>query len=270
MGELISVIINVYNGEKFIKKCLDCIINQTYKNLEILIINDGSTDKTLSICEEYKDERIRIINQENIGLALARNVGIDNASGEYVYFIDVDDWIEKDVIEYFYILCKKYNTKIATCRPIDVYDYNIIVNNKKEKVKVISDVEMLKKILFDIDRGTAIWNKLMKRELFENLRFEDKIINDVRFTYKIIINAKKIAYSNQIKYFYLRHEQSVTSVRKNDLARLIDLYETIIERYNYIKNIYPEFKENEIGLIRMIFILYIRNNYEILLKKSLK
>ena len=83
MKDLITVIINVYNGEKYIKKCLDSVIKQTYKNLEILIINDGSTDKTLNILKKYKDSRIRIINQDNIGLSLSRNVGIDNAKGKY-------------------------------------------------------------------------------------------------------------------------------------------------------------------------------------------
>ena len=80
MKELITVIINVYNGEKFLKKCIDSVINQTYKNLEIIIVNDGSTDNTLNICKEYKDDRIKIINQENMGLSLARNVGIDNSN----------------------------------------------------------------------------------------------------------------------------------------------------------------------------------------------
>ena len=121
MEELITIIINVYNGENFIKKCLESVINQTYKNLEILIINDGSTDNTLRICESYEDERIRIINQENMGLSLARNVGIDEAKGEYLYFIDCDDFVEYDVIEYLYNLCKKYNTLMATCQPITVY-----------------------------------------------------------------------------------------------------------------------------------------------------
>ena len=95
MNKLISIIINVYNGEKYIKKCLDSVINQTYKNLEILIINDGSTDKTLEICKKYKDERIKIITTENQGLSFSRNVGIDNAGGEYLYFVDADDFIRE-------------------------------------------------------------------------------------------------------------------------------------------------------------------------------
>lgn len=263
MGELISVIINVYNGEKFIEKCLDCIINQTYKNLDILIVNDGSTDNTLKICENYKDDRIRIITQGNMGLSKARNVGIENAKGEYLYFIDVDDWIELDTIEYLYNLCKKYNTKMSTCRPIDVYDYNIKVVNKPEEIKVVSSLDMLKKVLLAVDRAVTIWNKLIKKELFETIRFEDRIINDVTVTYKLMIEADKTAYSNQIKYYYLRHKNAVTSKEKENAKRSIDNYKVSIDRYNYIKNLYPDFIYNDIGMIRVITMLYLRDNKEL-------
>ena len=123
MKDLISVIINVYNGEKYINKCLDCIVNQTYSNLEILIINDGSNDKTLKLCKKYKDSRIKIITTKHLGLSLSRNVGLDKARGKYIYFIDVDDFIELDTIEYLYSLCIKYKASISTCRSLDVYNY---------------------------------------------------------------------------------------------------------------------------------------------------
>lgn len=257
MEDLISVIINVYNGEKFIGKCLDCIINQTYKNLDILVINDGSTDGTLEVCESYKDERIRIINQENMGLALSRNVGIDNAIGEFIYFVDVDDWVENDVIEHLYSLCKKYNTKMSSCKCLDVYDYDSVIINHKEKVDVISSEEMLKKILLGVDRAVTLWNKLYKKEIFDGIRFEKRPINDVTVTYKLAIAAEKIAYSNQIKYYYLRHRNAITSKEKNNTVRSIDHYNAAIERYNYINKIFPGFKENNIGLIRVLVMLYL-------------
>ena len=187
MNELISVIINVFNGEKYIKKCLDSVINQTYKNLEILIINDGSTDNTLNICESYKDERIKIISQENIGISRSRNVGIDNSNGNYLYFVDVDDFISPDTIEYLYNLIQKYDVPIATCNSIDIYDYNIAIKNEKENTYIISAKEMLKRILFVSDRSGNIWNKLMKKELINSLRFENRIISDVAVVYKIIL-----------------------------------------------------------------------------------
>ncbi len=254
MDDLISVIINVYNGENFIGKCLDSIINQTYKNLEILIINDGSTDNTKDICESYKDKRIRIINQQNMGLSLARNVGIDNAKGEYLYFVDVDDFVEKDVIEYLYNMCKKYGTLMASCRAMDIYDYNYIVNNSKEEINVITNIDMLKKILLSKERAGNFWNKLIKKEVFDNIRFENRQINDVVVVYKLVLTTEKIAYSNQIKYYYLIRKGSITGIRNE--KRSIDLYKAVVERYNYIKNIYPNLIENEICLISKIMMLY--------------
>ena len=109
--QMISVILNVFNGEKYIKKCLESIINQTYKDIEIVIVNDGSTDDTKKIIESYKDKRIKLINQENMGLSLSRNVGIDNSKGDYLYFVDVDDYLEKDALEYLYNLMIKYDAE---------------------------------------------------------------------------------------------------------------------------------------------------------------
>ena len=149
MKDLISIIINVYNGEKYIDRCLDIVINQTYKNLEILIINDGSVDNTLKLCKKYKDKRIKIITTENQGLSLSRNVGLDNATGKYIYFLDVDDYIEKDTIEYLYKLSKKYKSKFVMSKSLDIRDYNFTYKNKPEKIKFISKEDMLSDIVLE-------------------------------------------------------------------------------------------------------------------------
>ena len=260
MKDLVTVIINVYNGEKFINKCLDSIINQTYKDLEILIINDGSTDNTLNIIKKYKDKRIRVISTENKGLSLSRNVGIDNAFGEYLYFIDVDDYIELDTIEYLYNMCKKYNVLYSSCKPIDVFDYNVKITNPNKEVKIYTSEEMLKIMLLGKDRTGTIWNKLLHKSLFNNIRFEDRIVNDVTVTHKLMIVAKKIAYGNQIKYYYLRHRNSITGREIKNTNRSIDTYKTLVERYYYLKKLYPNMKENEICLIRIFVILFCRDD----------
>ena len=264
MDKLISVIINVYNCEKFIAKCLESVINQTYKNLEILIINDGSTDNTLKICDSYKDERIRIITTQNFGLSKSRNIGIENAKGEYLYFVDADDFIENDTIEYLYNLSKKYSTLITTCKPKDIYNYNYKVKQKKEKIEILSSKDMLKKVLLQTDRAVTIWNKLINRKLFETIRFEERPINDITVTYKLVLEAGKITYSNQQKYYYLRHSNSITATKKYDTLRAMDKYNVSVERYDYIKKIFPEFAENDIGLIRIIPFLYIEGNEKML------
>ena len=256
MRDLITVIINVYNGEKFINKCIDSIINQTYKKIEILIINDGSTDNTLKIIKKYRDKRIRIITTENKGLSMSRNIGIENAKGEYLYFIDSDDYIESNTIEYLYNLNKNNNTLISTCKSIDVYNYDVLIKNKKEEIDILSRKDMLLKILLWQNRTEALWNKLIKKELLNNLRFEERIINDIAFTHKLIINTDKISYSNQIKYYHLIHYGNISIRKRENLDRVEDLYKVIIERYNYIKDLYPDFEYNELGIIDGITRLY--------------
>lgn len=254
MNDLISVIVNVYNGEKFIKKCLDSIVNQTYKNLEIIIVNDGSTDSTLSICNSYNDKRIKIITTPNQGLGLSRNTGIENANGEYLYFVDADDFIEPDAVEYLYKLIRTYNKKIATCRSQRIKSYDFIKKDNKEEITIKDSKEMVKNILLSIAFSGTTWNKLYHKSIFNSIRFEDRIINDVAVTYKTYIEAKEIIFSSLVKYYYYKHPDSIVEQRKKE--RQVDFYKASIERYNYIKKIYPDFLYNELGLLLMIYNLY--------------
>ncbi|MBR1413910.1 MAG: glycosyltransferase family 2 protein [Bacilli bacterium] len=261
---MVSVIINVYNGEKYIKKCLDSVVNQTYKDLEIIIVNDGSTDKTLSICKGYKDKRIKIINQENMGLALSRNVGIDNANGDYLYFIDADDFIELDTIEYLYNLSKEYNSDFVTCKSKDIFNYEFEVTNEEEQINIITAKDMLKKVFLVEDNAVATWNKLVKKELYDDIRFENKKVNDIAITHKVIMKTDNIIYSNQIKYYYLKNDAGICRKQREDVQRNIDMYEAALERYNYINNVYPNFIENNIGILELTTRLYLRNNKKVI------
>ena len=259
--ELISVILNVYNGEKYIRKCLDSIVNQTYPNLEIVIVNDGSKDDTLKIIKSYKDDRIKVITTENKGLSLSRNIGIENSTGEFLYFIDVDDYMELDTIEYLHNLIKFNGAEVASCKTLDIYNYDFDVYNHREDIRVLPNTEFLKKILLSKDRSGAIWNKLYKREVFDNIRFENRIINDVVVLYKIALNTKRYVFSNQIKYYYLKNVDSITVKGKPE--RAIDAYKASIERYDYIKEKYPSLKENDICLLHSIVQVYNHNNKEV-------
>lgn len=250
MNELISIIINAYNEEKHIKKCIDSVTYQTYKNIEIVVINDGSTDNTLKILNSYDDSRLKIITHENKGLSLSRNDGIDNSNGKYVYFLDADDFIEHDTIEYLYNLVIKYDADMSTCRSIDIYNYDIKTNDKPEKIDILSNIEMLKKILLSKNNSVNIWNKLMKKELFNNIRFPDRVIEDVPVTYKLALLAKKIVYSNQIKYNRLLHKDSITGKKKASI--LIDIYDTTMERYYDLKEKLPNLIENDISVLSVI------------------
>ena len=259
MNELISIIIAVYNGEKYIKKCLDSIVNQSYKKLDIVVVNDGSTDNTLSICESYRDKRIKIISQNNKGLSLSRNVGIEKSRGKYIFFVDADDFIELDTIEYLYSLIKKYNVKMAASATLEISNYNFKVHQKKENIQIISGKEFSKKILLSINHTGTTWNKLLSRDVFENdIKFEDRPNDDVPVVYKIVLSMDQIVYSNQIKYFYFRHKNSISGIK--DPNRQIDMYNAYRDRFEYIHKMYPNMIENEYCFAHGIMELYVQNN----------
>ena len=263
MKELISVIINAYNEEKYIKKCIDSVVGQTYKNLEILIINDGSTDDTLKICKSIKDKRIRIITTRNMGLSLSRNFGIDNAKGEYLYFIDADDFIEEDTIEYLYNLCKKYNSDFSTCNSLVAFDYHCKRVKTKERIQVLSSSDMLKKVLLAENSAGTSWNKLIKKDLYKDIRFENRIVNDIVVTYRLALKCDRIIYSNQKKYVYFKHESSISTHGYENINRAIDYYDAILSRYDKVKQNYPKMAENDFSLIRGILKLYLIENPEV-------
>lgn len=261
---MISVVIPVYNGENYIDKCLTNILNQTYKNLEILIINDGSTDNTSKILEKYKDKRIRIINQKNMGLTMSRNVGLDNFRGDYLYFVDVDDYIEPDTIEYLYNLSIKYSSDIATCRCIDVYNFNKVIKHKKEKISVISGEDMIKKVLISRNREVAAWNKLISRKVVKDIRLEKRINDDICFTYRLMMNTDKVVISNQIKYYYLVRKDSLSRFKIEEYDFIIDLIKAYMDRYKNIKKIYPKMFENEVALLWFIPRRYLSKNKKVI------
>ncbi len=168
MENLISIIIPVYNGEKYLSKCIDSILSQTYQNLEIILVDDGSIDSSPKICDEYskKDNRIKVIHKKNGGVSSARNIGIAESTGDYIGFVDSDDYIELNMYENLFKALKDNNTEISMC------GYNELENNKITKSIIpnqntISGEELLKDIFEELFRP-VVWNKLFKRCLFFN------------------------------------------------------------------------------------------------------
>ncbi|MFR1301453.1 glycosyltransferase family 2 protein [Eubacterium callanderi] len=220
----ISIIIPVYNAELYLKTCIDSVINQTYQNLEIILINDGSIDQSLKICLEYaqKDERIIVIDLEkNSGQSNARNLGLEKSSGDYLGFVDSDDWIDLDMYGYLADLIKKTNSDIAKIGNSKVYQEKISRNDKKERVSIYKNSQILKRFLLKDDY--TLCNKLYKRFLFENIKFETgTIYEDMLPLYKIMNQCKKMVESNQIKYFYriMDGSTTVSCFKKRDLALL--------------------------------------------------
>lgn len=212
--DLISVIVPVYNVEKYIRRCLDSIVNQTYSNLEIILIDDGSKDASGKICDEYakKDNRITVIHKQNGGLSDARNYGIDKAKGNYISFVDSDDYLSNDYISYLYKLLKENTADISVC------DYQLFKNEIKPKdveivEKVYSKMEMLEHMLYGGHNLISAWCKLYDIKLFKKIRYpKGHIYEDVATTYLLYENSDKIVVSNEAKYYYFVREDSITNL----------------------------------------------------------
>ena len=211
---LISVIVPVYNVEKYLKKCVYSIINQTYKNIEVILVDDGSPDKCGMICDEFVsvDSRIKVIHKRNGGLSSARNAGIEIAKGQYIGFVDSDDTIEPFMYEKLYQINKKNKTLLSVC----AVNY-IFPNGEKKRKKELGEdrvfgfenaiIEMNMHTYFDM----GAWSKLYDRNLFDGIRFpEGKLSEDFYIMYKVFDKAQKISYVDQPCYNYLQRKNSIT------------------------------------------------------------
>lgn len=221
MTEKITVIVPVYNVENYLNKCLDSLINQTYKNLEIIVINDGSTDNSGEICQEYaqKDNRIVYIEKENGGLSDARNAGLERKTGSYVTFVDSDDWVEPDYVEVLHNKLIGYQADIAIG---NYYSYNedeamyyFHVNSESYYEKLYDNISIFEN-LYDAKQMKSFslisaWGKLYKAELFDYIRFDkDKLGEDGYINQKLYLLVQKVIYINQGLYAYRQRSGSIT------------------------------------------------------------
>ena len=244
MDEKISVIVPVYNVEQYLERCVDSIINQTYKNLEIILVNDGSTDNSGQLCDELakKDDRIRVIHKKNGGLSDARNVGVDEAKAELIGFIDSDDYIDEDMYELLINNLKAANADLSMCGHYDVYNNVLEAQVVDKKTWELSPQEAIKMVMEAKILSVTAVNKLYKKSLFSELKFEiGKIAEDAFIMIKLLDKCNKIVATNEKKYYYVHRENSITT-QKFSLKFL-----NVIEAYEQNKEIilekYPELKE---------------------------
>lgn len=233
----ISVIIPVYNVEKYLKRCLDSIINQTFKDLEIICINDGSTDNSAQILDEYanKDSRIKIITQPNSGLSATRNKGINIAQGEFISFIDSDDWIAENFYEKLYKTAIKYDADMAVCGIIRLSEYRkkYLLQFQKEIILENSDKKFE---ICNIPDINYVWNKIYKLDKIRkyNLKFlEGYVYEDVLFTPQTVFYLKKLVTVPHTYYYYWRTPNSIVSKKSNkkDLEHTKKLALEFIEKH---------------------------------------
>lgn len=228
----ISIIVPVYNAEKYLKKCLDSLVNQTKKELEFILINDGSTDKSEEIIKTYKDKRIKYFKHKNQGIGKTRNLGIEKSSGKYIMFLDSDDYFSNDACEILYKEAEKEKADLI------VFDYYRVEKGNLNEVKIESfnaaNIKDDPNLLLKVNLGPC--NKIYKSDLIKNndIKFEENLkYEDTLFVVKAIYNAKKIIKLNRFLHYYMIHEKSETTVRDE---RVFDILKIVDKIRNYLKN----------------------------------
>lgn len=251
----ISIIVPVYNAEKYIDRCLHSLINQTLKDIEIIVIDDGSKDNTNKILQKYKD-KIKIIKQKNSGVATARNKGLGIATGEYIYFVDSDDWIEKDTLEKLYSKAIDNNYDCVMCNFWYINDnkkWPGVVTNKKDILNINDKKDYMIKMF------PVIWNKIYKKEKILKFKFKNGVwAEDVEYLYRIISNIDNIGIVEDKLYYYYQRESSESRLYDKRVYDYINNFNGIIEFYKK-NNLYDEYKlELEYCYVRYLYATFIK------------
>ena len=218
MEKKISVIVPVYNVDSYLNKCVDSILNQTYDNLELFLVDDGSTDDSPKICDEYAkaDERVHVIHKENGGQSSARNMALDKATGDYIAFVDADDWLDINMYKQLYECLINNDVDVSCCPCYKVIDGVTSCPDVINEGQIII-YDNTGDFFYHIFGGTPLlrpecWNKLYKREIIGNIRFKDRQIHqDVYFARMVFHNAKKVAYIDLPLYYYLESRPGSTN-----------------------------------------------------------
>lgn len=239
-NDLISVIVPVYNVEKYLSQCINSILNQTVKNLEIILVDDGSLDNSGKICDEFskKDNRIIVIHKENNGLSSARNAGLEIATGSYIGFVDSDDWLDETMYETLLRLIKDTSSDISCCKFFKTANSEEKISPiDNEVIESFNNIEGLNNFYTDLYTQTVVaWNKLYARKLFDNVIYPTgKIHEDEGTTYKLFYKANKITYTNIPLYYYRITPNSITTSKFN--KKRLDILDVYDEKIKFIKTI---------------------------------
>lgn len=242
-NERISIIVPVYKVEPYIKRCVDSILAQSYKNIEVILVDDGSPDKSGTICDEYAalDSRVKVIHQKNMGLSEARNNGIREATGDYLCFIDSDDFVHCDYCRGLLSLSKEYNAPMAVCGYEFTLGDSVIINQENYDVTVRDRKEAIHHLINN-ENTNYVWGRIYKRELFDGLQFErGRLCEDIAIMYKLVNRCDIVVYTDAPYYGYYDNSRSITSTISSKLE-----YHTMIgwyEQYQFCKENYPELTE---------------------------
>ncbi len=262
MEELISIIIPIYNSEKYLERCIESVLNQTYYNLQIILVDDGSVDKSYEICEQYRelDDRIVVIRKPHGGAGEARNVGMRILKGVYVGFVDSDDYVEHDMYEKLYYAIKTYRVPIACCGRVNLYEEGMGVRNHKsfvrKEVTCYSKESALKALCLYDSMDFSPCDKLIDANLLRGIQFPTRrVAEDIPVVYELYSKSEGVVHIGKAKYFYCHRENSTTT-RKFTLRRL-DYLLFIQDIYRDILNKYPKMRrEAEVLFFNAIIIMW--------------
>lgn len=244
MTPRISVIVPVYKVENYLSQCVESIRNQTFNDIEIVLVDDGSPDNCGVLCDEFaeNDKRIKVVHKENGGLSSARNAGLKVASGEYIGFVDSDDYIAPDMFEKLYKACMANGVFLSACNYLYVFGENVQMEEESGKTCVLSSEDFFRKILTEDGRIEMVaWNKLYHRSVFEKMDEpfpEGKLFEDLGSMFKFVFSVKKVAYIDTGLYFYRRlRPGAITSTQYSN--REIDRIEMGNNMTEYVKRVVP-------------------------------
>ena len=265
MNDLISIIVPIYGVEKYLRRCIDSIIRQTYTNLEIILVDDGSPDDCGRICDEYAktDSRIKVIHKTNGGLSDARNAGIDLANGEYLLFVDSDDYINTNMISDLYESLIRFSAEVSVCRYQSVRDdeeIDIEQNEDYSDAFILTKEDFLSNPEYIYERRLEFivaWNKLYARKLFENIRYpKGKVHEDEFTTYKLMYASAKTVYVPYVLYYYVQRGDSIMSAGITRKRLLV--LDAISERLSFYESRNEQgFWKKDFECFRMSYLKYL-------------
>lgn len=239
---MISIIVPIFGVEPFLDECVLSLTRQTYEDLEIILVDDGSPDICDKICDHYAslDPRIRVIHKKNRGISDARNTGLDAARGEYIGFVDSDDYVSRDMFSFLLSLMESTQADISICGHVKTsHKGKPRLFWHRKKVYIMDSQEALAKMLQLGYYESFTWNKLVKRELFDSIRYPSgRLHEDLFTTYKVIDRAKKIAYSKEVKYYYRQRIGSIIHTAYS--PKYYDFVQASIEVRDFIEVNYPD------------------------------
>ena len=241
MEERISVIIPVYNVEPYLERCVTSVLEQTYPHLEVILVDDGSPDHCGDMCEAFreKDDRVKVLHKENGGLSDARNAGLDVATGDYVFFVDSDDFIEKDSVLTLLTALKEDGAEMAIGGHAAIYDSGTVLDRSTGERSALEPKKALERMLYDDGIDLSAWAKLYKRELFEGVRFpKGRLFEDAATTYKLMDKCQRISVHSLPQYNYMIRTNSITGT--GFTPRKMDLIRSTEEMGAYVTEKYPD------------------------------